>query len=164
MIGPSVTNDPTPTLSPELLSKLADLRPVLEVQGTIQLHHGHDRKATFRLRYRYEDSERGCRVHRSLPLGDEAIAHEVQKLIDGWRQERERRQRNQALFNRMASAHDRARRGLVRRVANILGRSGASADVQREAVGAVMEGLQDGRLIVLHATAACHFVSNNMSK
>lgn len=164
MIGPGAAFDSTPTLSPELLSKLADLRSVLEVQGIVQRHHGHDRRAAYRLRYRVDDLERGCRVHRSLPLGDETVAHEVQKLIDGWRQERERRNLNQALIDSMATAHDRARRGLVRRVANILHRMGASPEVQREAIGAVMEGLEDGRMIVMHATAACHIVAGSRSK
>lgn len=164
MIGLGASNDPNPVLPPELLARLVDLRPVLEVQGIVQLHGGRDRREAFRLRFRIEDPERGCRVHRSLPLGDDATAHAVQRLLEGWRQEKARRDQNKELADRIAAAHDRAQRGLVRRVTDILHRAGVSPEVQYEARQAVLEALQNGRMVVLHATAACKFVGENMSR
>lgn len=69
------------------LETLLSLKDVLATQGVIQLRS--DRRGSYRLRYRQYDREAGCSRHRSLDLGrDEAVAYEAQRLLEGWRAER----------------------------------------------------------------------------
>jgi len=72
-----------------LRAQLDALRPMLELQGVVQLHRTLDRQAAYRLRYR-QAGPAGAVLHRSLPLGrDVTVAGAVHNLISVWRAERQ---------------------------------------------------------------------------
>ena len=72
----------------ELLFDLSALRPVLERNGVVQLHHGTDRQPSYRLRFREFDSRVGYIRQRSIPLGhNPVVVQAVAELVRRWRDE-----------------------------------------------------------------------------
>lgn len=71
-----------------LKAELEGLRPMLSRQGIVTIHHGVNRKPAYRVRYRAFDPEKGCRIHRALPIGAHPQTVEaVRTMLAGWRQE-----------------------------------------------------------------------------
>ena len=81
-----------------LRDELDGLRPLLEVEGCVQVRNEPDRRTTWRLRFHGEE-----RRHRSLPLPDEDAAERVKTVIALWRQEREQREQEAAEAARLAA-------------------------------------------------------------
>lgn len=81
-------NDRADDLPAELLFELKALQPTLERNGVVQLHHGTDRRPTYRLRFREYDSHAGYTRHRSIPLGHNPIVVQaVAEMIRRWQDE-----------------------------------------------------------------------------
>lgn len=81
-------NDRADDIPRELLIELETLRPIIEQQGVVQLHHGDDRRPTYRLRFREFDSHAGLTRHRSVPLGSSPIVVQaVAELVRLWQDE-----------------------------------------------------------------------------
>ena len=81
-------NDRTGDIPAELQFELNALRPILERNGIVQLHHGGDRKPSYRLRFREFDSSVGYIRHRSIPLGhNPVVVQAVAELVRHWRDE-----------------------------------------------------------------------------
>lgn len=71
-------------IPPSLLARINALRDLLMQEGSVQLHHGENRRQKYRLRYRSNPSD-GQRIHCSLELGPESVAYAVQELLREWR-------------------------------------------------------------------------------
>jgi hypothetical protein len=66
-----------------ILDRLLELRPLLETTGGCIRRR--ERDGTYRLRVRAPGEKYG-QVRKSIALGDEGVAADVQALIDGWRE------------------------------------------------------------------------------
>ncbi|GMV82509.1 MAG: hypothetical protein AMXMBFR7_36930 [Planctomycetota bacterium] len=106
-------------IPPEYLQKLHELRPVLEVQGTVLLRYERDRRQAFSLRYRAQDPD-GRWVHRAVAMGGWESGPYARLLIKKWRCERRaKRAAELAEAARQARLEARARRlerQLVRKI------------------------------------------------
>jgi hypothetical protein len=130
---------------PDIETKIVQLRRVLEVQGSLQHRADPDRRRTWRIRYRVEDHDLGCRKHRSIPLGhDEAVARSAWDLVSQWRAQRAK-QAEEAATEAETVILDAKKRRLQRQVIqlSVPGGRDIRRKVGREFDEAVSAGARD---------------------
>ncbi len=110
----------------ELHERLAALRSVLELNGSIRLRR---RDGIYRLRVRVPDDDLG-RVRVSIRIGDEQTAYAVQALLDDWREDRAAREAEEERRREEARAYKAKVRELKRR---LVASAGGSARRKRRA-------------------------------
>ena len=76
-------------IPPSLLAILEQNRALLEQQGAVLCRAEAGRRPSWRIRYRIFDAESGCRRQHAIVIGhNDAVAGNVQRLIERWRDER----------------------------------------------------------------------------
>ena len=113
-----------------LMTMLQLKKVTLTENGAVQCRSEPGHRTTWRLRFRENDEDAGCRRHRSLMIGsDTATADAVRALIDQWRAERDETEVAADRAQRARRAGARERR-LLRQVAMMS--AGHSRDQRRQ--------------------------------